>query len=197
LVGKRVVDIFLVLLAAPIIVIIVAMLAALVALDGGRPFYWQKRVGRHGRTYTMWKLRSMDVNADARLEAHLSINPDARAEWNSTQKLRADPRITEFGRFLRKSSLDELPQLWNVLKGDMSLVGPRPMLVSQECLYPGEDYYHLRPGITGMWQVSARNNSAFADRAHFDTEYNRDVSLAKDLGLLLATVRVVVKATGH
>lgn len=195
--GKRAFDVIIVLMAAPAILLVIGILAVLVALDGGRPFYTQKRVGLGGRVYTMWKLRSMVADADNRLEAYLAKNPDARLEWDRTQKLKSDPRITAFGRFLRKSSLDELPQLWNVLKGDMSLVGPRPMMVCQRDLYPGRDYYDLRPGITGPWQVSARNESTFVDRARFDAQYNRDMSFKTDARLILATVRVVVKATGH
>ncbi|MFN4128270.1 MAG: sugar transferase [Paracoccaceae bacterium] len=196
-IGKRMVDVTLVLVAAPAVLIVIFVLALLVALDGERPFYHQKRVGRDGRIYTMWKLRSMVVDADSRLEAHLSQNPVARTEWDSTQKLKSDPRITAFGRFLRKSSMDELPQFWNVFKGDMSLVGPRPMMISQQDIYPGMDYYALRPGITGPWQVSERNDSTFADRARFDAHYNRDLSFMTDIQLLLATVRVVLRATGH
>ena len=195
--GKRLLDIALVMAAAPLVVLIVGLLAIFVARDGGRPFYFQQRVGRNGRIYTMWKLRSMVAGADERLEAHLATDPAARDEWDSTQKLKSDPRITAFGRFLRKSSLDELPQLWNVLKGDMSLVGPRPMMPCQQDIYPGTEYYALRPGITGLWQVSSRNESTFADRARFDTTYSRDVSLQTDIRLILATVRVVLRGTGH
>lgn len=195
--GKRLLDVSVVVLAAPMIVLIVGLLALCVACDGGRPFYSQKRVGRNGRIYTMWKMRSMVIDADERLETHLTREPAARAEWNSTQKLKSDPRITAFGRFLRKSSMDELPQLWNVLIGDMSLVGPRPMMPCQRSLYPGTDYYALRPGITGIWQVSARNDSTFADRAAFDTRYNAGLSVMTDLRLLLATARVVLRGTGH
>ena len=155
------------------------------------------RVGRHGRIYTIWKLRSMTRDADQALEAHLAANPEARVEWDRTQKLKNDPRITKLGRVLRKSSLDELPQLFNVLRGDMSLVGPRPMMPEQQALYPGTAYYKLRPGITGMWQVSKRNESTFADRARFDTQYDRRLSLLTDIKLLLATVRVVLRGTGH
>ena len=195
--GKRVLDVTLVLIAAPVVFVVVAVLALFVACDGGKPFYFQERVGRNGRIYMMWKLRSMVKGADERLEAHLAQNPAARLEWDSTQKLKSDPRITGFGRFLRKSSLDELPQLWNVLKGEMSIVGPRPMMVCQQAIYPGTDYYALRPGITGPWQVSSRNLSTFADRARFDASYRRNVSLQTDVGLILATVRVVLRATGH
>jgi exopolysaccharide production protein ExoY len=196
-IGKRSFDIFLIVLAAPVVVPVVALLALLVVLGGGRPFYLQKRVGRNGRIYTMWKLRSMVVDADARLEGHLATDPEARREWDRDQKLKSDPRITGFGRFLRKSSLDELPQLWNVLRGEMSLVGPRPMMPSQIVIYPGADYYVLAPGITGMWQVSARNESCFADRARFDSQYHQALSLGTDLRLLGATVRVVLCGTGH
>ncbi len=195
--GKRSLDISLIILSAPAVIMIVAILAILVSLDGGNPFYKQKRIGRNGRQYTMWKLRSMVPDADARLDAYLTSNPKARIEWDRDQKLKQDPRITVFGRFLRKSSLDELPQLWNVFKGDMSLVGPRPMMPCQADIYPGTAYFHLAPGITGSWQVSARNASTFADRARFDTAYNQEISLWTDLKLLVATVRVVLRATGH
>ena len=194
---KRGADLTLVALAAPIVVPFVALLALLVAVGGGRPFYCQDRVGRGGQPYRMWKLRTMVPDADARLEAHLRANPVARAEWASKQKLLDDPRITALGRVLRKSSLDELPQLWNVVTGDMSLVGPRPMMPSQQRLYPGRDYYQLRPGVTGLWQISDRNASTFADRAKFDTVYNRTLSIGLDLGILLSTIRVVLRGTGH
>ena len=195
--GKRALDVLAVLLASVFVLPLVGLLALLVARDGGSPFYTQARVGRNGRTYKIWKLRTMVANADAKLEAHLVENPEARAEWDATQKLKNDPRITRFGYILRKCSMDELPQLWNVLKGDMSLVGPRPMMPSQTKLYPGNAYYNLRPGITGSWQVSARNASTFADRAIFDTTYDNDVSFVEDTKLLMATVRVVLKGTGY
>ncbi|QCO58106.1 sugar transferase (plasmid) [Pseudorhodobacter turbinis] len=195
--GKRVLDIVIVLLTAPFVVPIIAILALLIARDGANPFYVQSRVGAQGKLYKMWKLRSMVVNAESKLEAYLASNADARAEWVRDQKLKSDPRITRFGKLLRRSSMDELPQLWNVLRGDMSLVGPRPMMPSQQAIYPGHDYYELRPGITGSWQVSERNESTFADRAAFDTAYNKDLSLAHDTRILAATVRVVLKATGY
>jgi len=131
------------------------------------------------------------------LEYHLRKDPEARREWDEAQKLKRDPRITRIGRFLRKSSLDELPQLWNVLKGDMSLVGPRPMMVDQEALYPGRAYFELRPGITGPWQVSDRNESSFADRARFDNQYLDSLSLSVDLTILFRTVAVVLRCTGY
>ena len=197
LAGKRMIDLLLVLIAAPAVVFCVSILAVVIARDGGSPFFSQMRIGKDGRPYRMWKLRTMVSDADARLAAHISADPVAQDEWHRTQKLRGDPRVTRFGRILRKTSLDELPQLWNVLKGDMSLVGPRPMLPNQQPLYPGSAYYRLRPGITGMWQVSSRNNSEFVERAAFDQEYERRLSFVTDLRLLLATLVVVLRGTGH
>jgi lipopolysaccharide/colanic/teichoic acid biosynthesis glycosyltransferase len=138
----------------------------------------------------------MVPNAEERLQEFLAKNEAARREWDAYQKLAHDPRITEFGQFLRKSSLDELPQLWNVLVGDMSLVGPRPMMLDQQDLYPGTAYYALRPGLTGTWQISDRNQSTFAQRAEFDADYERNLSFVKDLKILLSTVGVVLRATG-
>lgn len=197
LAGKRMIDVLLVLIAAPAVLVCITLLALAVARDGGAPFFSQMRIGKDGRPYRMWKLRTMVADADARLAAHIAADPIVQDEWHRTQKLRNDPRITRFGRILRKTSLDELPQLWNVLKGDMSLVGPRPMLPSQQPLYPGSAYYRLRPGITGMWQVSSRNNSEFVDRAAFDQEYERRLSFGTDLRLIFATLVVVLRGTGH
>ncbi|MGJ8603155.1 MAG: sugar transferase [Marivita sp.] len=193
---KRGVDIVLVLMAALPVILILAVCAILIARDGGSPFYHQTRVGRFGKTFKMWKLRTMVANADQALEAHLRNNPEARAEWDRNQKLRNDPRITKVGQFLRKASLDELPQLWNVLKGEMSLVGPRPMMVDQQALYPGSAYYALRPGLTGFWQVSVRHQSSFAQRAQYDAEYLGKITFAQDISVMLKTVGVVTKGTG-
>jgi exopolysaccharide production protein ExoY len=194
---KRIFDILLVLTFAPILLPLVVLLALLVWRDGSNPFYRQWRVGLDGRAFLMWKLRSMVPDADAQLETHLAANPAARAEWDRSQKLTNDPRITRLGRFLRRTSFDELPQLWNVLKGDMSLVGPRPMMPCQQMLYPGTAYYRLRPGVTGFWQISSRNRSSFANRAKFDACYERKVSFWTDLRVLLGTVRVVLRCTGQ
>ena len=193
---KRALDVTAIVLAAPIVVPLVAALAFAVSRDGGSAFDSQQRVGRHGRAFRMWKLRSMVSDADARMGDYLAANPAARAEWDETQKLKNDPRITRFGRFLRQTSLDELPQLWNVFLGDMSLVGPRPMMLNQQALYPGTAYYALQPGITGYWQTAGRNRTSFEARAGYDAAYEADVSLATDLQILYRTVGVVVKATG-
>ncbi|MGB5837281.1 MAG: sugar transferase [Albidovulum sp.] len=194
---KRIFDIGIVLSASILVLPIISLLALLVAFDGSTPFYWNDRVGKRGRNFRMLKLRTMVPDADTLLEAHLSRNAEARLEWNSTQKLKSDPRITRIGRFLRKTSLDELPQLWNVLIGDMSLVGPRPMMPNQRLLYSGMAYYALRPGITGPWQVSDRNESAFSKRAEFDRQYDDTLSFITDIKLIIATLRVVWKGTGY
>lgn len=195
--GKRALDVMIVVLAAPIWAPFILLAALLVATDGHNPFYRQKRLGKDGRVFRIWKLRTMVVDAEARLERYLADNPAARAEWEDHQKLKHDPRITPVGRLLRKTSLDELPQLFNVLLGDMSLVGPRPMMVCQERLYPGRSYYEMRPGLTGLWQVSARNESHFVDRVQFDNAYASSMSLATDLGILRRTVGVVLRGTGY
>ena len=193
---KRAIDTALIIIAAPVFLPVVALLALFVARDGHAPIYSSLRVGKNGKMFKMFKLRTMVPNAELLLAGHLASNCDARAEWQSTQKLKNDPRITLFGRFLRKYSLDELPQIWNVLTGDMSLVGPRPMLPKQRTLYPGLAYYALRPGITGPWQVSERNDSEFAKRAEHDGEYDQQMSFFLDAKLLVSTVGVILKGTG-
>ncbi len=194
---KPTLDKLIVLLASPFILVLVGIVALMIRRDGGPAFYSQPRLGKDGKVFTCWKLRSMVVNADEALEAYLSANPEARAEWDRDQKLKNDPRITALGNFIRKSSIDELPQLWCVLTGSMSLVGPRPFMLDQKDLYPGTDYYTVRPGLTGFWQVGDRNETTFAERAEFDDRYAREVSLGTDAVLLMKTVGVVVKATGH
>lgn len=193
---KRALDVTLVLLSLPVIVPVIAALALMVSLRDGKPFYRQERVGQNGRIFSMWKLRSMIPNADDALETYLSKNPAMRTEWDTKQKLLDDPRVTRLGHFLRRSSIDELPQLYNVLRGDMSLVGPRPMMVDQQKLYDGQDYFELRPGITGLWQISDRNKTSFADRAFYDAKYNQNMSLKTDIAILMSTVRVVLRGTG-
>jgi exopolysaccharide production protein ExoY len=194
--AKRLLDLCAVALAAPVIAPLIAGLAIAIAVDGGRPFYSQSRVGKDGRIFRMWKLRSMVCDAGARMDVHLAAFPEARAEWDTTQKLKNDPRITRLGGFLRRSSLDELPQLWNVLTGEMSLVGPRPMMPCQQPIYPGTAYYALRPGITGLWQTAGRNRTTFAARAEFDAAYEAGVTLGGDLAILWRTVAVVLRGTG-
>lgn len=194
---KRALDLLAVAILAIPVTLVVLFFAALVALDGKAPFYVQKRIGREGRIFKMIKLRSMVPNAKAKLDAYLADNPAEAREWEEKQKLLNDPRITPIGHLIRKTSLDELPQLWNVLIGDMSLVGPRPIMVDQKAIYPSSAYYDLRPGITGPWQVSSRNESSFAERAQFDAGYLKDLSFASDARIMMKTVGVVLAANGH
>lgn len=193
---KRLLDLALVAILALPALVILAIFMPLIAMDGASPLYRQERIGRGGKRFTMWKLRSMVADADLRLVTYLDANPEARAEWDHHQKLKHDPRITRIGCFIRKASIDELPQLWNVLVGEMSLIGPRPMMPSQQDIYPGQAYYEMRPGITGAWQVSDRHESSFSERALHDTSYYNQVSLGTDLMILLRTVGVVLRAAG-
>lgn len=196
LVGKRAMDLVLVVMGGIFFLPLIVVLALIVRLDGSSAFYRQPRVGKDGRIFLLWKLRSMVPDADAALTLYLDSNPAARAEWDSAQKLKHDPRLTRIGYHLRRYSLDELPQLWNVLIGDMSLIGPRPMMPHQRPLYPGTAYFDFRPGLSGLWQISERNNCSFADRAAYDTLYAQTVSLGTDLQILWRTVGVVFRGTG-
>jgi len=197
---KRVFDIVFVLLVAPFVLTVVVMLAILVRLDGGPAFYMQDRVGRGGRRFRMYKLRTMVTDADARLARHLARDERAAAEWERSQKLTHDPRITRVGAILRCTSLDELPQFLNVLLGDMSIVGPRPFTTEQEAAYRatgGTAYFRLRPGLTGPWQVSDRHRSRFIDRRAHDDAYAEALSLAFDLILIFRTVLTMISRSGR
>jgi len=198
--GKRAIDLILVALAAPVILPVLAVILIVTALSGGKPLYIQRRIGRGGREFRCWKVRTMVRNADGVLAKMIASDAETAAEWHSNQKLVNDPRITRFGRLLRRTSLDELPQLWNVLTGDMSLVGPRPFTPDQKALYAegrgDAAYYALRPGISGLWQVSRRNAGSFAERVHYDELYGRDLSFTADLHILWRTCSVVLMATG-
>ena len=198
--GKRIFDLLFLLLVSPVVLPIILILAVLVKLDGGPAFYAQRRVGRNGKIFQFYKLRSMRVNADDYLVRLCQENPEIAAEWNTYQKLRHDPRITKIGHFIRKTSLDELPQLLNILKGDMSFVGPRPFMPSQQAFYEaanGSEYFEMRPGLTGPWQVSGRGESSFVSRVRYDNFYHRKLSFLTDLALILRTFIVVLKPTGH
>ncbi len=183
------------LLTAPLLVTI-ALLVWL--MDGGPALYSQPRVGRDGRHFRCLKFRSMCVDADARLARLLASDENARREWQADYKLRADPRITRLGRFLRKTSLDEAPQLINVLRGEMSLVGPRPIVDAEIPRYGRRfvAYCAQRPGITGLWQVSGRNDVSYRRRVALDTAYSARKSIILDMRILLATVPAVVLRRG-
>ena len=195
---KRFFDVSFVLLTLPFSLPLIAFCALTLWFEGGKPFYTQARLGAGGKRFSILKLRSMVDNADQVLEVYLARDPEMKREWDSIQKLTDDPRITPVGAILRKTSLDELPQLWNVLRGDMSLVGPRPMMPDQLKLYGNpRAYFSLRPGITGRWQVSARNSERFSYRNEVDAVYERTHSFWADLVILFKTVGVVLRRTGQ
>ena len=185
----------LLLLLLPVLV----LLALLVKADGGPALYAHERVGRGGRRFGCLKFRSMVPDADWRLAALLAKDPEARAEWESHRKLRRDPRITRIGGLLRATSLDELPQFLNVLRGEMSLVGPRPVQAAELAQHYGpaaEQYLAVRPGITGLWQVSGRSDTTYAERVALDVRYASAPSLRADLRILLRTPVAVLSRRG-
>ncbi|MFL1461169.1 sugar transferase [Roseococcus sp. DSY-14] len=197
--AKRGLDILgagaLLLLLSPVFLV----LALLVRADGGPAFFAHARVGRGGRPFGCLKFRSMVVDSQERLSALLASDPAARAEWDATRKLRRDPRITRIGRFLRATSLDELPQLLNVLRGEMALVGPRPVVKAELDAHYGAaaaHYISVRPGITGLWQVSGRSDTSYAQRVALDVAYVSRPSLAQDLRILLRTPLAVLSRKG-
>lgn len=197
---KRIFDSVLVLSVLPVVLPIVLVLAAAIFLSDRRnPFFAHKRVGRDGRIFGCLKLRTMVVGAEAMLPQLLEGCPENQEEWAESQKLTHDPRITKLGAFLRKTSLDELPQLLNVLRGDMSLVGPRP-IVQDELRRYGRDaaaYLRLRPGVTGMWQTTGRNDVSYAERVRMDVEYERNVLLWTDIRIMAMTVLAMLQKTGR
>jgi Undecaprenyl-phosphate galactose phosphotransferase WbaP len=197
--AKRVLDLVFTALLAPFLSLIVGLLAVLIRFeDGGPAFYGNERVGHGGKRFKAWKLRSMVTNGDAVLEAYLKSHPDEAASWRVTQKLKRDPRVTRIGRIIRKTSLDELPQFWNVITGEMSVVGPRPILEYQVPLY-GHSYNlytQVRPGITGLWQISGRNKLTFAERAKLDRYVIQNWSVWLDIYILARTPVAVFTANG-
>jgi len=166
--------------------------------DGGPVLFGHTRVGRDGRLFRCLKFRTMAVDAEERLAAYLACDPQARREWRLDQKLRDDPRITPLGNYLRRSSLDELPQLFNVLRGDMSLVGPRPIVPDEVVRYGWRfrHYCRVKPGITGLWQVTGRNDVSYRRRVAMDVMYARSHCLAGDLRILAMTVPAVLLRRG-
>ncbi|MEI5681459.1 MULTISPECIES: sugar transferase [unclassified Mesorhizobium] len=175
------------------------MLAALVKFsDGGSVFYGHRRIGRNGNVFHCLKFRTMVPNGDEILAAYLATNPQGREEWEATRKLQNDPRVTRVGTVLRKLSLDELPQIINILRGDMSIVGPRPVVKDELELYgQAADYYlKSRPGLTGLWQVSGRNDVSYNARVAFDRHYVENWSFASDLKIIFKTVPAVFSSRG-
>ena len=198
--AKRCLDILgagtLLLLCLPVMLAI----ALIVRHDGGPILFRHMRIGRGGRAFPCLKFRSMVMDADKRLAKLLAEDPAAAAEWATRRKLPRDPRITRIGAFLRSTSLDELPQLINVVRGEMSLVGPRPVVQEELDLHyspaAADAYCEMRPGITGLWQISGRSDTTYAERVMLDTRYARNWSMLFDIGILLKTVPAVLKRRG-
>lgn len=196
---KRLVDLALVAAGSVVLLPLVALIAVAIKLTSRGPIlYGQVRRGRGGRPFKAWKFRSMVANADEVLAEYLKQDPQLREEWRRTQKLRNDPRITLVGRFLRRTSLDELPQFWNVVTGEMSVVGPRPIVTDEIARYGDAyiSYKRVTPGLTGLWQVSGRNRLAYEARVSLDTYYIRNWSPWLDLYILARTVTAVLLARG-
>jgi len=197
--AKRCLDLVLTLIACIILLPLLLLFALLIRLTSPGPvFYGHTRLGKGGNYFKAWKFRSMVVNGDEVLKRHLETNPAAREEWERNQKLRHDPRVTWIGRLLRVTSLDELPQLLNVIRDEMSLVGPRPIIKNEIPRYGDsiELYQKVAPGITGLWQVSGRNNTTYAERVAWDEYYVRNWSPWLDLHILIRTVDVVLRREG-
>jgi len=196
---KRCLDVFLVVIASPVILLAVGIIAAMVVVSSPGPvFYSHRRIRKNAAFFSMWKFRTMCVNSAEVLEEYLAANPAARAEWNKTHKLRIDPRITPVGLFLRRYSLDELPQFWNVLMGQMSLVGPRPIVAAEVEKYKDRFgcYCRVKPGLTGLWQVSGRSELSYDERVALDCDYVERWSLRRDFVILLRTFSTVINQDG-
>ncbi len=195
----RVFDVLIALVAIVFCSPLLLAVAILVRLsDGGPALFGHQRIGRGGVGFRCLKFRSMTVDADERLMTLLALDPLARAEWDRDHKLRLDPRVTPIGDFLRRSSIDELPQLFNVLRGEMAIVGPRPIVTAEVSRYGRRfaAYCSLRPGITGLWQVSGRNDVCYRRRVAMDWLYARKKSLALDLRIVLLTIPAILLARG-
>lgn len=195
---KRVLDVTGAIVLAAVFSPLIIAIIILMRREGDSIIYKHRRIGRNGRLFECLKFRTMVPNAEQVLRQLLETDPALKAEWVQDHKLRCDPRVTRLGKFLRRTSLDELPQLWNVIRGDMSLVGPRPV-VREELLRYGRNvrtYMSAKPGITGLWQIKGRNDTDYRRRVVLDTYYVRNRGLALDLYILLQTTRVVLGGTG-
>lgn len=196
---KRVLDILICAAAMPVALPLSALLAILIRLGSdGNVIYSQERIGRNGKPFLLYKFRTMTADADVRLERYLAANPELAAEWAASQKLKNDPRLTRIGFFLRKYSLDELPQILNILRGDMTLVGPRPIVANETVKYGRyfEEYCEVRPGLTGLWQTSGRNDTTYSQRVAYDHYYITHWSLGLDLWIMAKTIPVALGGRG-
>ena len=196
---KRFLDLVLSALLLLLLALPMLLLSLLIPLDKEGPaLFRQVRIGASGEPFVCLKFRTMNKNADRQLEKMLAENPDLKQQWEKNFKLDNDPRITPVGRFLRRTSLDELPQFWNVIKGEMALIGPRP-IVQKEVAYYGDDYKifsSVKPGITGLWQVSGRSDVDYEDRVALDVFYVNNWSIWMDYYIFLATINAVLFRRG-
>jgi lipopolysaccharide/colanic/teichoic acid biosynthesis glycosyltransferase len=194
---KRALDVLACFALAPLLLPLCGLIWLAIKLNSPGPvFFTHRRIRKDGGFFSMWKFRTMCANSAEVLEHYLEDHPEAREEWNSTHKLRRDPRVTRLGRLLRRSSLDELPQIWNVLIGEMSLVGPRPIVAGEVVSY-GECfpcYCSVKPGVTGLWQVSGRSELTYDERVALDCRYVHEWSLLLDLKILIRTLTTVVNS---
>ncbi len=196
---KAILDKGLVLLIGMLALPLIALISLLIAFDSPGPiFYRQIRIGKDGKLFKAWKFRSMVIDADMALARYLETHSELQASWKKDHKLKQDPRITRVGKLLRQTSLDELPQLWNVLCGEMSMVGPRPIVADEVWRYGDKFdlYLQVLPGLTGLWQVSGRNNVTYDERVNFDAYYVRNWSVWLDIYILIRTIKVVLAGDG-
>jgi exopolysaccharide production protein ExoY len=196
---KRTFDLALALSAAVVLLPLFAMIAVLIKLyDGGPVFYRHRRIGMNSKPFLCIKFRTMAANGDDLLSKHLDASPIATLEWAQSRKLKVDPRITAVGAVLRRMSIDELPQVINVVRGEMSIVGPRPIVTDEVTMY-GKDvkyYFRARPGLTGAWQVGGRNDISYSQRVALDRDYVQNWSVWRDVAIIVKTVPAVVSAKG-
>lgn len=196
---KRILDILICVLLAPGIVPVIFVLAFIARKDGHSGVFAHRRIGQNGQCFPCYKIRTMGANAEQELADLLMQNNTRRAEWLAHRKLDPDPRVTRLGRLLRRTGLDELPQIWNVLKGDMSLIGPRPVPEDELSKYGArrEVYLAMRPGITGLWQVSGRNDISYAQRVNLDEAYFRNLSFTGDVKIAWRTFKLMLSPNGR
>lgn len=197
--GKRLFDLAVCLTILPIVGLTIIILWCAATTVGPSGFFGHRRVGRNGVVFHCWKIRTMIADADGALLRLFHQRPETKHEWATNRKLENDPRVLPFGKFLRRASLDELPQIWNVIRGDMSLVGPRPVTRSELSLFGDarKDYLSVRPGITGLWQVKARRAPCYIRRVKLDRRYAKNISFGLDLRILFWTLPVLFRPTGR
>lgn len=197
--SKRALDLFMLVISCPLTIPLVLIISLLVKLTSPGPvFYGHKRIGKNGREFKCWKFRSMVTDADKQLEKILAENPQMRAEWEKDRKITNDPRVTKIGKFLRKTSLDEIPQFFNILTGEMSFIGPRPVTLPELTKYGDKTDFILsvKPGLSGMWQISGRSDTGYEERINLDSYYIQNWSFWLDMWIIIKTVYVVLKGKG-